>query len=239
MRKKVNLIWLVLVMVGFAISITCAQTQIEIYGLMDYQELKRVMEEKEGILKENPDDVGALKVLGIAYHNLSVLGKKGVSEKAFSILNKAHQLAPDDYEILVYLGSTRTLLGRDATFPLTRLYQVNKGCRIMDDAIFNAPDNIVVRMTRANNSLALPSFFNRAKYAKEDLLYLLKLSKKLPREFPNDLLSTIYYTLGEYYKGEGKSQWNKAREYWQEAVKVAPESKDGIAAQKRLQVYKP
>ncbi|MDI6704511.1 MAG: tetratricopeptide repeat protein [bacterium] len=213
--------------------------EINIYGLMDYKELKRVIEKNEEILKKNPSDVNVLKTLGIAYHNLSVIGKKGVCQKAFSILTKAYELAPHDYEILVYLGSTHTLLGRDATLPLTRVYQVIKGCRIMDKAVSKVPDNIIVRLTRAHNSLALPSFFKRAKYAEEDLLYLLKLSKKAPEKFPPDLLATIYYNLGEYYKGNGKSQWNKARDYWKQAVEVAPESEDGIAAQKRLEVYKP
>jgi len=235
MRNKLGLNGLVGVILVSSLVITWAETQREnVYGLMDYQGLKRIIEEKEGILKENPNDVSALKILGIAYHNLSVLGKKGVSEKAFSTLNKAYELAPQDNEILVYLGSARTLLGRDATFPLTRLYQVNKGCRLMDEAVSNARDNIVVRLTRANNSLALPSFFNRAKYAKEDMLYLLRLSEK--EKFPPELLATIYYTLGEYYKG--REEWDKAREYWQKAIKVAPDSEDGIAAQKRLEVYR-
>jgi len=236
MRNKLSLNGLVGVILVSSLVITWAETQREnVYGLMDYQGLKRIIEEKEGVLKENPNDVSTLKVLGIAYHNLSVIGKKGMSEKAFATLNKAYGLAPQDNEILVYLGSARTLLGRDATFPLTRLYQVNKGCRLMDEAVSKARDNIVIRLTRANNSLALPSFFNRAKYAKEDMLYLLKLSEK--EKFPPELLATIYYTLGEYYKG--REEWDKAREYWKKAIKVAPESEDGIAAQKRLEVYRP
>lgn len=52
------------------------------------------------------------------------------------------------------------------------------------------------------------------------------------------MLATIYYTLGEYYKEKGKSQWDKARECWNKAVEVAPESEKGIEAQKRLEVYK-
>ncbi len=236
-QNKVSLSWLVFIVLGFSLSLTYAETTKEdIYGLMDYQKLKGIISEKEEILKKNPSDISALKVLGVAYHNLSVIGKKGTCKKAFSILTKAYELAPEDYEILAYLGSVHTLLGRDAIFPYTRLYQVNKGCRIMDEAISKSPNNIVVRLTRANNSLALPDFFLRAKYAKEDLLYLLKLSEKTPNEFPPELLATIYYTLGEYYKS--KEQWDKAREYWEEAVKVAPESKDGLSAQKRLEVYK-
>lgn len=210
---------------------------VNIHQLMDFKELTRIINEKEEILKKHPSDINTLKVLGIAYHNLSVIGKKGACGKAFSILTRAYELAPNDYEILVYLGSTRTLMGRDAIIPFAKLYQVNKGCRIMDEAISKAPDNIVVRLTRANNSLALPEFFNRAKYAEKDLLYLLKLSKKDPENFPPDLLATISYTLGEYYKG--KEQWNKAKEYWKQAVESAPESKDGILARNRLEVYNP
>lgn len=212
---------------------------VNIYGLMDFKELTRIINEKEVILKERPTDIDALKVLGIAYHNLSVIGKKGVCEKAFSTLTKAYELTPQDYEILVYLGSSRTLMGRDAIIPFAKLYYVYNGCRIMDEAVSKSPDNIIVRLTRANNSLALPDFFNRAKYAKKDLLYLLNLSKKKSEIFPPDLLATIYYTLGEYYKGKGESQWDKARECWEKAIEIAPESKDGILSSDRLEVYKP
>lgn len=206
---------------------------------MDAKKLQEIIKDKEDILKNHPEDIENLKILGIAYHNLSVVGKKGICKKAFSILTKAYELAPQDDEILAYLGSVHTLLGRDATFPITRLSHVNKGCRLMDKAVSKSPDNIAIRLTRANNSLALPSFFNRAGYAEKDLLYLLQLSKKRPKEFPPEFLATIYYTLGEYYKEKGKGQWDKAREYWSKAVEIAPESEDGIAAQKRLEVYKP
>lgn len=212
---------------------------VNICEVMDFKELTRIINEKEEILKTHPSDISTLKVLGIAYHNLSVIGKKGVCKKAFSILTKAYELTPQDYEILVYLGSSRTLMGRDAIIPFAKLHYVYNGCRIMDEAVSKSPDNIIVRLTRANNSLALPGFFNRAKYAKKDLLHLLKLSKKAPKDFSSELLATIYYTLGEYYKGEGESQWDKARECWEKAIEIAPESKDGILSSERLEVYKP
>ena len=204
--------------------------EVNIHGLMDIKKLQEIIRAKEDILKTQPKDIGSLKILGIAYHNLSVAGKKGVCEKAFSILTKAYELAPNDDEILVYLGSVHTLLGRDGIVPLAKLYQVNKGCRIMNKAVSKSPDNIAVRLTRANNSLALPPFFNRIEYAEKDLLYLLQLSKKRPKEFSSDLLAAIYYTLGEYYKEKGKGKLSKAREYWNKAVEAAPESRDGIAA---------
>ena len=244
MNKIVKLVWKtkVVLLVGVLcclFAIGSVRGEVNIHGLMDAKKLQEIIRIKEDVLKTQPENIENLKVLGIAYHNLSVMGKKGICEKAFSILTKAYELAPQDNEILVYLGSVHTLLGRDAVFPLTRLYQVNKGCRIMDEAVSKATDNIAVRLTRANNSLGLPSFFKRAGYAEKDLLYLLQLSKKTPKEFPPDLLATIYYTLGEYYKGEDEGQWNKARKYWNKAVEIAPESENGIAAQKRLEVYKP
>lgn len=160
MNKTVRLGWKVL-----SIGVLCclfavqlARGEVNIHELMDAKKLQEIIKNTEDTLKNHPADIKNLKILGIAYHNLSVIGKKGVCEKAFSILTKASELTPQDDEILVYLGSVHTLLVRDATFPLTRLSQVNKGCRIMDKAVSKAPDNIVVRLTRANNSLGLPSF---------------------------------------------------------------------------------
>ncbi|MBU0701223.1 hypothetical protein KKE26_08040 [bacterium] len=244
MNKIVRLVWKgrIILSVGvlcYLLATGSVRGEVNIHGLMDAKKLQEIIRAKEDILKTQPEDIKSLKISGIAYHNLSVIGKKGICEKAFSVLTKAYEIAPQDDEILVYLGSVHTLLGRDAVFPLTRLYEVNKGCRLMDKAVSKSPDNIAVRLTRANNSLGLPSFFNRAGYAEKDLFYLLQLSKKRPNEFPPELLATIYYTLGEYYKGEGKGQWDTARKYWNKAVEVAPESENGIAAQKRLEVYKP
>ncbi len=242
MNKIAGLGWKLMIVLSIGIlcclfAITPARAEVNIHGLMDAKKLQEIITAKENVLKNHPEDIESLKILGIAYHNLSVIGKKGVCKKAFSALTKAYELKPHDDEILVYLGSVHTLLGRDAIIPYVRLYQVNKGCWIMDKAVSRSPDTIMVRMTRANNSLALPFFFNRLRYAEKDLLHLLQLSKKASNKFPPDLLANIYYTLGEYYKEKGKGQWDKAREYWNNAVEVAPESEDGIKAQKRLDVY--
>ncbi|MBU1782318.1 hypothetical protein KKD87_03000 [bacterium] len=241
--KIVSLTWRAILLIGLSLFVSKMvfgqvlgqKPEKNIYSLMEFDELEKVIAEQEEILKKEPSGITTLKILGIAYHNLSVIGKKGVSKKAFSILAKAYESKSDDYEILAYLGSTKTLLGRDAFVPFNKLYYVYEGCQLMDKAVSKAPDNFVVRLCRANNSLALPSFFRRAKYVKKDMFYLLKMGRE--KKFSPELLATIYCLLGEYYKVE--ERWELASDYWEKAVKIAPNSKDGMLSKKRLEVYKP
>ncbi|MCP4050984.1 MAG: hypothetical protein GY730_09800 [bacterium] len=100
-----------------------------------------------------------LKIIGIAWHNLGHLGQTGAGEKSFKYLEKASKLMSDDMEILAYMGSAETLKARDDWFPISKLMGVNSGASKIDKAIENDPDNVIVRLVRANNSLALPSFF--------------------------------------------------------------------------------
>lgn len=210
-----------------------------VHSLQDSAMLAKVIEENEAVLKLNPNDLQALKTLGIAYHNLSVMGKKGVSQKAFANLNQVLQRAPEDYEALAYLGSTYTLLGRDATNPFTKLSQVYKGCKVLDGAVAKAPNNPVVRLTRAINSLSLPDFFNRRDLTREDLFHLLRLHEKATPQLAPDVLAKVYFNLGEYYKGKGRSHWGEADKYWQKAVEADPQGNDAAMARQRLEAYKP
>jgi len=208
----------------------CLQAQL--YGLRDKEALLKTLEKKKTELKENPDDVKILKSLGIIYHNLGILKIHGAPQEAVKYLRRANELMPDDYEVLAYLGSAKTMIARDSWNPIKKISYANEGIRLIDEAVYKDPDNIAIRFVRANNSLSLPKFFKRSDLAKKDLDYLLELSKRRKEDFTSEMMAEIYFHLGNICISEDNPI--KAKEYWEKAAKTAPDSKWGRKARGKL-----
>jgi len=201
----------------------------KIYGLREMNDLRKIINETE---RANPSDKDSLKLLGIAYHNLGVNEVKGAPEKAVRYLERANQLSSDDYEVLAYLGSAKTMIARDSWNVVGKMSGINKGINIMDKAVREAPDNIPIRMVRANNSLKAPKFFNRSRVAKEDFLHIVGLIEKSPSNLDSDTKAEVYYQLGMIFKvAENKAL---AGEYLKKAVAIAPDSQWGTKAKGEL-----
>lgn len=196
---------------------------IDLYGLRDKNALLGILEEKKVALQNDSNNVETLKALGIIYHNLGILRIPHASQEAFIYLEKVNKLSPTDYEVLAYLGSTKTMIARDSWNPLTKMNYVNEGIRLLDRAVDRDPNNIIIRFVRINNSLSLPGLFKRKKVAKNDLFYLLELSRERRNDFTQEMLAEIYFHLGEIYKSEGES--TKANDYFKRVVDIAPDSK--------------
>jgi len=91
---------------------------------------------------------------------------------------------------------------------------------------------VIVRLVRASNSLALPAMFDRAHYAKSDLLHLIQLHKEKAIDLPKQVRAYIFLMLGEIYKGEGDlkaAQW-----HLQLTTRIAPNSKESTKARRLL-----
>jgi tetratricopeptide (TPR) repeat protein len=188
------------------------------------------IKELEESLQQKPNDVEMLIALGKLYHDQGAGGNTEAVEKGFTCLDKALQLDPTNAIALVYRGSLWTMRGRDAWFPFTKLSHVDKGIDELDKAAELAPDNITVRLTRGINSLQLPSMFKRLGTALKDFSFLLAD----PR-FPHleiHLQSTVYYWAGVAYKRD--NQADKAKEYLEKAISVAPQSNTAQRAEKEL-----
>jgi tetratricopeptide (TPR) repeat protein len=190
----------------------------------------------EDSLRQEPEDTGVLLKLGILYHNLGVEGDRKAVKRAKNLFEKLLELEPQNIEALAWYGSVLTLRGRDVGFPISKLKYVNNGIEKMDKAVELAPDNVSVRMIRAHNSLNLQGIFHRIKVAINDFEHLLSLSQKSPQEFSKGLLVEIYLGLGNAYKKRGDII--KARENWQEAVEVLPNSKEAEMARILLEETK-
>ncbi len=184
-------------------------------------------------LREEPENTEILLKLGILYHNLGVEGDKKAVKRAKKLFQKLLEINPQNVEALAWYGSVLTLRGRDVLFPVSKLGYVSNGIKKMDKAVELVPDNIGVRMIRAHNSLNLPGIFHRIKIAITDFEHLLTLRQEKQQEFSKALLAKIFLGLGSAYKK--KEDIIKARENWQKAVEVLPDSMEAEMARKLLE----
>ena len=119
---------------------------------MDLKALSAQAAQWKERLDQNPSDDEALRNLGILYHDMAIKDSKAYGRKAAQYLEQAYQKKPDDHVVLCYPGSAYTLLAKDASNPVSKAYDLNKGVEYMDKAVRKDPDNITVRLIRANNS---------------------------------------------------------------------------------------
>jgi tetratricopeptide (TPR) repeat protein len=204
-----------------------------LFTIRDKGELKRIISEAEKVIEKDPEDKDSLKTLGIAYHNLGDIGVKTAPQESVRYLKKAKRLYPDDALILAVLGSSTTMLGK---YSKERVKEgkrfVNKGGDMIDRAVISAPDDVLVRILRANNSRGLPKSFGRRHYFKEDLLHVKKLMDESPSAYDKDLKAHVYFRLGVAYNLEADE--SSAKVYFRKAIEVAPDSKWGEKAQRQL-----
>ena len=142
-------------------------------------EAKAALTQYEAAIKAKPDDIEALKSAGIILHQLNrATLTQDYVDTAERYLKEAQNLKPDDPETAAWLGSVITMKAQFETDPGKQTFFVKSGTRLIDKAIQQAPDNTVVRLTRAYNSLELPPFLMRTKFALEDFNYYLDLCAK-------------------------------------------------------------
>nr|VFK17315.1 MAG: hypothetical protein BECKLPF1236B_GA0070989_11148 [Candidatus Kentron sp. LPFa] len=189
----------------------------ELAGTMDRKVLETEIARIEAA-GEAIDETEHLKRLGIAWHNLSVIEVGGASEQADKWLKKASGAAPTDYEVMAYYGSARTMVGRDSWNVLTKMSATNKGIAIIDKAIRQVPDNVIVRMVRANNSLALPEMFKRKSKARKDFGFLYGKFDTLA--LPPETKAEICFKLGEIREEDGDRAG--ARALYEQARSISP-----------------
>jgi tetratricopeptide (TPR) repeat protein len=201
-------------------------------GIRDKGELNKLAGEAEKVFQKNPKDKNSLITLGIAYHNLAILEVKKASEKAEEYLNQMTKLYPEDALSLALLGSAISMVGRDSYNIVKKMGNVNKGAELLDKAVTMAPDNVLVRMVRANNSLDIPKTFGRQKIGKGDLLHIEGIINKSPKEVTIDVQTEVYYQLGNIFKSE--KDVSTAKSYFKKAAEVFPDSEWGKKAKKEL-----
>lgn len=229
-----KILWMIgIVILGLSIPCSAEMELRQLYGLREKEALQEFVQKVENESKLDSSGAKKLKMLGIAYHNLATLKVNGASRKAIVHLQKARSLSPNDGEVRAYLGSATTMVGRDSWNMLTKINSVNKGIKMMDEAVVRLPDNVMVRMVRANNSLDVPESFKRKEIARKDFQHLEILITKSSANVESNIKAEIFYQLGILYKREGNVVL--AREYFKKAMNASSDSQWGKESEKRLQ----
>jgi len=172
-----------------------------------------------------------LKRLGIAWHNLAALEVKGASDRAQEWLRQAATAAPDDVQVQAFLGSAQTMVARDSWNLLMKKRQADEGIERIDRAVRAAPDDVVVRMVRVNNSIALPRLFHRRGVARQDLALLH--SKRQELGIGGETFAQVCVLLGRM-QAEG-GDVDQAQGLFTEARAAAPESRWALQANELLE----
>lgn len=137
----------------------------------------------------------------VQLHQKGVAGNAEAVKQAHSLLKKIHSNVPDNHLVEAYFGSVTTLLGRDEVDPLERFKKVNKGLKMMDRVISQVPEDLEVRILRANICLRLPeTFFHRTGSAIEDFSYLISRYEQEPSIFTADFYQQLLQELAEAYQ---------------------------------------
>ena len=181
----------------------------------DAAQLDATIETLRGKIAENDQDFESFKQLGIVYHMKAVANAKTYAPLAVDALTRARELDKRDTEVLCYLGSATTMLAKTTFNPVKKMGFVNKGTGYMDKAVSQSPDNVTVRLTRAQNAMRLPAFLNRQSFALIDLEHLSKMIDKNPEQYAS-IKQGVYADLSKLYDKNGDPE--KAALYRQKAA---------------------
>ena len=167
-------IFLVSLLLTFT-HMTAAEAVFDLRGDAAQQRLQELRE----VLKADANNTQALKDAGIILHQLNRGAPyKAMVEEGEKYLKLALRNAADDVETLAWLGSITTMKAQFDTDPGRQTFFVKSGSQKMDAAVRKAPDSVVVRLTRAYNSLEIPPFLKRTRFAVEDFQHYLKLCEQ-------------------------------------------------------------
>jgi hypothetical protein len=173
----------IIILAVYCLSIAATARDWHELGKLDEAGLKIKVDEFQERLKRESGDYDTLKGLGIACHMLAKSDPEKFGPLAVEALTRAWEMGPKDYEALCYLGSATTMMAQTTLNPVKKMSYANKGIALMDKAVRKAPDNVSVRLTRAYNSISLPSFLEREDIAVEDFEHLAAMIKRDPGSY--------------------------------------------------------
>lgn len=173
-------------------------------ALLEAQAPSPRIAELQATVSRNGMDVAALKGLGEHYFGRAVEGDKGAVEPGMDVYISLMQLEPTQALHFCRFGSLSAMKGRDASLPLARMWHVQKGLESMGKAVALAPDDLGIRLTRANTCNALPAQFKQAETAVLDCEYVGRLMVQAPSHFPQELVFQTRLLLASSLKKAGR-----------------------------------
>lgn len=143
----------------------------------------------------------ALWSQALALHQQARNGKADCAEKAAGLFKTLTEKEPGNPLAAVYLGSSYTLMARDATVLIDKVRHTNRGIRYLDNALEHGADNFTVRVVRAHVNLSLPEMFKRTDAARADIQKLDQLYRAAPLRENAALMAPLYDTLAKSLGG--------------------------------------
>lgn len=171
---------------------------------------------------------------GVELHLRALSGDKTATEKAFDYYSKAHQANRKDQLIAAYYADCMSMKGRDAKDPKDLFANAIKAMKELDNCVNREPDNIQIRLLRANQSFRLPeAFFRRTLTAIEDFKYFIRRYEKDNSVFAQETYWQILFDLGSGYKRLDMEK--EAQETWQKLLALKPDPKyQGMIAKQKV-----
>lgn len=178
----------------------------------------------------NQKDTKLLQQIGLCYHSLGSTGDAESVIKAIDFFQKALDMEPSNNELKAWLGSATNMRARDA-WMTDKMKYVSKGMALMNAAVTSEPENINIRLTRANSCLYMPSFLGKDNIAVSDFEFV---AARLQGSEDKELLQEVYYKVGLAYKK--MNNVNKAKENFNMAISInsASEMAKKIAKEEHL-----
>ena len=149
----------------------------------------------------------------LKWHYEASLGNRSSVQKALQFFKEAYEEDPLDAVISAYYADCISLEGRDSNETAVLFGNGIKAIKMLDEAVNMDPDNIEIRLLRANQSYRLPeAFFRRTATAISDFEYIIERYSKDNSIISVELYKTILYMLGKAYKRmnmdkEAKAVW--------------------------------
>ena len=144
-------------------------------------------------------------------------GDKAAVRKAFSLLKALYEKNPGNYTVEAYLGCALALLARDVPSTSDKMKFATEGLKFLDHAVSKSPDDMQLRMLRANVCNKLPErYFHRTDIAIEDFERLASHYESNGSGIDKEQYCKILYDLGCAYKTVKRSDersrvWNKLK----------------------------
>jgi len=186
--------------------------------------------ELERFHKEDPQNIDLAIELGIAYHDAGLEGDKDSVTKAIRILEDV--LKRRDLGLArAYLGSSFLLRARDDWNPFGKLLNLNQGIDHLDRAVEGNPDDILIRVIRANAYANIPAFFGKLDVAISDFEIIVQVLAEEGLSIEIQLNARL--KLVQLYMRNGMN--DKAATHYEWLKENAPDSQATIMAGEELE----
>lgn len=164
----------------------------------------------------------------------AVDGQQDALRKAEAEFEALHRSDPSNVRYSAYIGAMKLLESAKAFAPWTKGRLAKEGLTRLDAAVAAAPEDVEIRFVRATATFHLPPVFKRESQAAADLEWL---AQRILNAAERGRVEPRMAAAVMLYQGillERRGNRTGARAAWQAAHHVAPHTRSGREAQRRL-----